>query len=234
MSLVTTAASTQTSAAAGGGGFSWMGAIGIGLTLLSMGAGSNAQAAQAKAQAKWIAYKNAMAKISDAQNQNAITDNVVSEIQQSARIAMGIQKSGMEVQGANEVQAAAAGVTGHSVAAVERNLERTQMGAEANRRQTLQDLFTSERQLRNNSAMSAAMGQSYSYIPQQSSASSMLGLGAGIAKNYGTDIGKWLGNQDFGSIGNFWGNSAMTGLTPANTAHNFTTSSGEIVGLTGG
>lgn len=207
----------------------WM-AASIGVSLLGMGAGSNGAAASAKAQEKYQAWRNAMAQISNAQTQNAITDNTVSQIQQSARQAMGIQRTGMEAQGASEVQAAAAGVTGRSVAATERNLERQTMRAEEGRRQTLQDMFANERIQRMNSAMQATLGQSYSYIPQPSSASSMLGLGAGILKNYGEDIGKWFGNLNTGGFGSsMWDN-----LTPANTAHNFTTSSGEVVGLTGG
>ena len=209
---------------------SWWAAASIGLQVLGIGAGANSQAAAAKAQAQYQAWRNAMAKISDAQTQNAITDNTVSQIQQSARQAMGIQRTGMEAQGASEVQAAAAGVTGRSVAATERNLERQTMHAEEGRRQTLQDMFANERIQRANSAMQATLGQSYSYIPQPSSASSMLGLGADILKNYGEDIGTWFGNLNTGGFGSsIWDN-----LTPANTAHNFTTSSGEVVGLTGG
>lgn len=230
MGLVGTAASEAGGAAASSGGFGWMGWAGLSLSVLSMGMGSSANEAAAKAQAKYQAWRNAMAQISNAQTQNAITDNTVAQIQQSARQAMGIQRTGMEAQGASEVQAAAAGVTGRSVAATERNLERQTMHAEEGRRQTLQDMFANERIQRMNSAMQATLGQSYSYIPQPSSASSLLGFGAGALKNYGADIGKWFNNQNFSGFGSsMWDN-----LTPANTAHNFTTSSGEVVGLTGG
>ena len=209
----------------------WWEIAAIGMSALGIGASSGASAASAKAQEKYQAWRNAMAQISNAQTQNAITDNTVSQIQQSARIAMGIQRSGMESIGASEVQAAASGTTGNSVAATERNIERQTLHAEENRRQTLQDVFANERIQRANSSMQANMGQSYSYIPQTNSASSMLGLGAGIAKNYGSDIGKWFGNQNFSGTtsGSMWDN-----LTPANTGYNFTTSSGEVVGLTGG
>lgn len=208
----------------------WWAIASLAMSALSMGASGSAAAASSKAQAKYLAWKNAMAQISNAQNQNAITDNTVSQIQQSARQAMGIQRTGMEATGASEVQAAAAGVTGRSVAATERNIERQTMHAEEGRRQTLQDMFANERIQRMNSAMQASLGESYSYIPQPSSASSMLGFGAGALKNYGADIGKWFNNQNLTGFGSsMWDN-----LTPANTAHNFTTSSGEVVGLTGG
>lgn len=220
----------EAASAFGGAGWGWA-AAGLGLSLLSMGASGSGSEAAAKAQAKYQAWKNAMAQISNAQTQNAITDNTVSQIQQSARQAMGIQRTGMEVQGASEVQAAAAGVTGKSVAATERHLERQTLNAEEGRRQTLQDMFANERIQRMNSSMQATLGQSYSYIPQPSAASSLLGFGAGVAKNYGADIGKWFGNQNFSSS---FGSSMWDNLTPANTAHNFTTSSGEIVGVTGG
>lgn len=188
----------------------WMAAR-IGVSLLGMGAGNSGAEASAKAQAKYQAWRNAMAQISNAHTQNAITDNTVSQIQQSARQAMGIQRTGMEAQGASEVQAAAAGVTGRSVAATERNLERQTMHAEEGRRQTLQDVFANERVQRMNSAMQATLGQSYSYVPQPSSASSMLGLGAGVLKNYGEDIGKWFGNLNFGgSSGGLTGTAGVS------------------------
>lgn len=209
----------------------WWEIASIGMSALGIGASGSAGAASAKAQEKYQAWRNAMAQISNAQTQNAITDNTVSQIQQSARVAMGIQRTGMEATGASEVQAAASGTTGNSVAATERNIERQTLHAEENRRQTLQDVFANERIQRTNSSMQANMGQSYSYIPQTNSASSMLGLGAGIAKNYGSDIGKWFNNQNFSGTtsGSMWDN-----LTPANTGYNFTTNSGEVVGLSGG
>lgn len=185
----------------------WWAIASIAMSALSAGAAGNSAAAGAKAQEKWQAYRNAMARIGDAQNQNAITTNTISQIQQSAREAIGIQRAGIEQSGANEVAAAASGTTGRSVRAVGLNLDRAQLRAEATRQQSLQDMFANEKAQRMNSSMAAAMAQDYSYIPKPSSSTAMLGLGGSILKNFGGDIGKWAVNLNFGGGGgaNEWG-----------------------------
>lgn len=192
----------------------WM-AASIGVSLLGMGAGSAGSAAAAKAQEKWQKYRNTMVQLSNANNQNAITVNTVREMQKSAREAMSIQEAGMAQTGASEVQAAAAGVQGRSVRATTMNLERGQLHAEETRKQNLQDLFVQETYSRRNSGFAASLQQDYSYIPQPSSVSSMLGLGANVLGKYGDQIGSWFSNLGGGSIGS--GNGSVGNATQWNT-----------------
>lgn len=109
-------------------------------------------------------YNNKMVRLSDANNQNAITVNAVQTVRQSARAALDIDIAGMEQEAEAAVSAATAGVAGNSVDAVMRNLSRSSAQAEYARKESLKAAYVSIDASRANSALSATMQQDTTHI----------------------------------------------------------------------
>ena len=150
-------------------------------SLLSFGA----QSAQAKAQRAWQAYSNTMVRLSDAQNQNAITTNEVLAMKASTEESIDIQKDFLQSSASAEVAAAAAGVTGRSVSQAMFDIQRSANLAQSRREESLRNQFLSFDAQRKQSTMSAAMQQDHSYIPKPSLASSLLQAGINSAQYWG-------------------------------------------------
>lgn len=166
-------------------------------------AGYNAASAQAKAKEKWQAYQNTMLQLSNAQSQNAITDNEIMAQQAFADQGIGIQKSNILTSAKAEVSAAAAGVKGRSVDQAMLDINRNAAAAERQRQIDFANsnlAFTAQRA---QSSMSAAMQQDYSYIPKPKLGSYLLEAAADTYSFAKGDKAK----QSAGSGGNLsWAN----------------------------
>lgn len=145
-------------------------AMNVGSSLLQYGA----ESAQAKAQRMWQAYSNKMTRLSDANNQNAITQNEVMTMRSYVDQAIDIKQDALSTAGSITVSAAAAGVKGRSVNQTLFDAARSASVAEGRRQMALQDAFLSFDQQRRQSAFSSALNQDHSYIPKPSLASSLL------------------------------------------------------------
>lgn len=86
-------------------------------------------------------YQNRMRMLSNAANQNTITDNERFAVEESVIESINIQKSALRARGAAEVAAAAAGVTGGSVGQALLDITRDSATAEHNRRFNLYKTF---------------------------------------------------------------------------------------------
>lgn len=144
-------------------------------------------------------YRNAMAFISDAQNQNAITTNTSLAIQTSALRAVSNQSEALRTRSTAIVNAAAAGVAGGSVAMAINDIDRQAATIEYNRREELQAQFLGFDQQRISSRMSAMMQQDYSYIPKPDKSSILMGALGGGMKGWAMSGGG--GGQNTGDPG---------------------------------
>lgn len=124
-----------------------------------------ADKATAKASKAYQAYKNAMARISDATTQNVITENQIATNQAYGDQSVGIKQQNLLSVAQSEVSAAAAGVKGRSVNQVQLDINRSAALAERQRQNDMTNSNLSFAGQRQQSAQSAANAQDYSYIP---------------------------------------------------------------------
>jgi hypothetical protein len=149
-----------------------------------------------KAQAKFMeqtqAFNNRIVNLSNANNQDALTEQSIQVRDASARDAVTIQMQRMEAHASAEVAAATAGVAGNSVNLTMMDISRNAARAEHLRRETLKSHYISNDQQRRNSQFGAFTSQDRSYIPKPSVASAALGI-AGTSfqtvKQYYPDLG---------------------------------------------
>lgn len=141
-------------------------AISAGLQLAGALGSYSADKAQAKAAAAMQEYRNKMANISNAINQNVITTNTTMAMQASAKKAVYMRKEEVQAVGAATVSAAAAGVRGRSVNSTIMDIQRNAALVEKQRADDLQAQFLESDAQRMQSSLSAAMQQDYSYIPK--------------------------------------------------------------------
>lgn len=133
---------------------------------------------EAKTQKRWQAYNNALVRLQNAQNQNAITTNEGMIIERSAEQEYAIRKSEYMTKASTEVSAAASGTTGRSVNAVLFDVGRNAAEASRKREQDLQYQLLGTQQQRESSNMQTEMQQDYTRIPKPSTADLALGLTA--------------------------------------------------------
>lgn len=158
----------------------WM-ALSAGLQIAGAFSSYRADKAAAKAQRAMQAYKNKMLQIANAMNQNAITTNETLAIQQAARQAVFQRRDELSTLGSVAVSAGAAGVRGRSVNATLLDVQRNAGFQEKMRQTDLEQQFLQFRQERNNSNLSAVMGEDLSYIPKPSLGGYLLRAGTSIA-----------------------------------------------------
>lgn len=155
--------------------------VSLGLNLLQGFASYQADKAQAKAQKAYQAYKNAMARLSDATTQNVITENQIATNEAFADQAVGIKQQNLLSVAQAEVSAAAAGVTGRSVNQVQLNINRSAALAERQRQNDMTNSNLSFAGQRQQSAQAAANAQDYSYIPTPKLGSYLLSAASSFA-----------------------------------------------------
>lgn len=158
----------------------------LGLNMLQGAAQYEADKEEAKAKLAWQKYSNTMTRLSDAMNQNAITENEIITMDAFAEQALDIKKGLLATTASAEVSAAAAGVKGRSVNQSLFDIQRNANIAEGRRQQSLQNAFASFDQQRQSSAMSAALNQDYTYIPKPNFMSYMLKAATNSAQYFGS------------------------------------------------
>lgn len=144
----------------------WMLAASTAMNFLGAGMQLEADEAQYKANIKWQKYRNTMVHLSNAMNQNTITNNEIISNQAFADQALVIKKGSILGQARAEVAAAAAGVKGRSVNQTMFDIQRNAGIQEAQRQQSLKNSQLAFDQQRLNSAMSDKMQQDYTYFPK--------------------------------------------------------------------
>lgn len=155
----------------------WMAAIAAAQAISSY----SADKATTKAQKAMQAYKNAMANVNNASNQNVMNENQIESNQAFADQAVGIKQQDILTTAQAEVSAAAAGVKGRSVAAVQLDINRSAANAERNRQVQFAQSTLSFASQRQQSAQAAANAQDYSYIPTPKLGSYLLNAAASVA-----------------------------------------------------
>jgi hypothetical protein len=151
---------------------------------LKQGLGYAAASAKAKADRQWQAYKNAMTKLANANNQNAITTNEVLLEERVANQRFNIERSAYITTGQAEASAAATGTSGRSVDMLVFDIERNASMHQANITSDLEAQYIQHDEQRKNSAFQAAMQQDYTYIPSPMAATYVLGFGTDLTNAY--------------------------------------------------
>lgn len=129
-------------------------------------------------------YQNTMADISKAQSLNVLTDNEISFRDSVVHTKKAMELASLQDKSAAAVSAATAGVDGGSARAVLRGLTRSRLSAVS----ALDKSVTAQRRAfvneRRNVEVASIYGKDISVIPRPSTASSLLGLAAGMIDIY--------------------------------------------------
>jgi hypothetical protein len=131
---------------------------------------------QAVQDKKWQNYNNAMVRIQDAGNQNAITtnENIAREKATSDKFA--VRKSAYITKASAEVSAAAAGTTGRSVDIALYDIGRNEAMMIDSVGKDLEAQYLQFTNQREGSAMQAKTSQDFRGLPQPNAATYMLGF----------------------------------------------------------
>lgn len=131
---------------------------------------------QAKADRAWQAYNNALTRMQNAQNQNAITMNETLLAERNVRAKYAVQQSSYATQGQAEMAAAAIGAEGNNVQRVLLQIKKNESRelAALDRDFDAQALQLAEQ--RNASDLQTEMQIDYRQIPKPNIASDLLNL----------------------------------------------------------
>lgn len=149
----------------------------VGGSVISAIAGYRQARQTVKYQRRMQDYNNKMVSLSDALNQNAITNNVSTQMQKFAMAAVELKANAIQTSAQAEVAAAAAGVEGNSVEATIMDIQANAAGREYNRQNELKAMFNSATSQRQNSVWQARLQKDVSYIPSPSLMSYVLKAG---------------------------------------------------------
>lgn len=141
---------------------------------------------KAKADRQWQKYNNAMTRIQDGQNQNALTTNELLARRRHKQQAVQIQKSEFSTKASVEVSAAAAGTVGKTVNMMLFDVTRTANEAQNRNDQELDDTFMQINHQRQQSAMGAQMNLDLRSIPSPSPLTYALGFAGDAYKALNT------------------------------------------------
>jgi hypothetical protein len=125
---------------------------------------------------KWQAYNNAMVKIQDAGNQNALTTNENLAREQAAMKRFAMKKSAYQTKATAEVAAAATGTGGRSVDMTLWDIGRNEAWAIDAVEKDLSVQFLQIDNQREGSAMQAKLGTDFRGLPMPNPATYMLGF----------------------------------------------------------
>ena len=153
-------------------------------SLIKQGMSYQAASTKAKADRQWQAYKNAMVKLADANNQNAITTNEVMLDRRVANQRFNIERSEYMTAGQAEASAAAAGTGGRSVDMVVFDIERNASMQQANVTSDQEAQYAQHDEQRRNSAFQAVMQQDHTFIPSPNLATYALGFASDMTNAY--------------------------------------------------
>lgn len=155
-----------------------------GLSMLRQGVEYSEAKKAAEAKKAWQAYKNTMVELSNANNQNIITTNENIARGSSIEQAFQIERSEYITSAQAEASAAASGVEGRSVNAVQFDIERNAASAQTRRKQDLNAQYLQFDNQRQQSAFQAALSHDYSPIPEPKPATYALNFATDMTKLY--------------------------------------------------
>jgi hypothetical protein len=153
-------------------------------SLIKQGLSYSAAQQQAKSARQWQAYKNAMVKLADANNQNAITTNEVLLEGRVSNQRFQINRSKYITSGQAEAAAAAVETEGRSVDMVVFDIERNASMQQANVTADLEAQYMQHDEQRRSSAFQAAMQTDYTYLPNPNIATYALGFATDMTNSY--------------------------------------------------
>lgn len=130
----------------------------------------------AKTQRKWQAYNNALVRLQNGMNQNAITTNEGMAVERASEAEYAIRKSEYITKASAEVSAAATGTTGRSVNAVLFDVGRNAAKASADKQRDLDYQMLGFQQQREQSNLQTEMQIDNSRIPGPNPADVVMGL----------------------------------------------------------
>ena len=128
------------------------------------------------------AYNNTFVDITKSNNLNAIKVRTIQGRDQATRDAFTIQTHRLEAEAEAEVNAAAAGVQGNSVALTMMQVNRQAANAEHRRQEGLKSHYISMNRAHINTRLSAAGQKNNDYIPKPQAASMLAGIGQSTYK----------------------------------------------------
>lgn len=155
-----------------------------GMSVLNGISGFIQSSREAKYRKKLQEYNNAMTRLANAQNQNAITTNQNMAVERSLAQQFEIERSEYVTLGKAETAAAAADTAGRSVNQTLYQVQRSADEAESKRQADLQSQLAQYTQQRKNSALQQQQQLDFSYIPSPSPVTAMLGIAGNLAKTY--------------------------------------------------
>jgi hypothetical protein len=127
-------------------------------------------------------YNNAMTRLANGINQNAITTNQNMAVERSLAQQFQISRSEYTTVGEAEVSAASSDTAGRSVNQTIYQVHRSADEAESNRQSDLASQLDGFAQQRLNSAMQTAQQIDYSFIPKPNPVTAALGIGTELYK----------------------------------------------------
>lgn len=139
---------------------------------------------EAKAKRQWQEYKNAMTRLADANNQNAITANERLTEERVSRQRFNIRRSSYMTSAQAEAAAAAENTAGRSVNMVQFDIERNASMQQANLTADMEAQYAQFDNQRQSSAFQAAMNMDYTFIPSPNPATYFLGFATDITNSY--------------------------------------------------
>lgn len=156
----------------------------MGMSLASSWGDFQKASIQADLQERIQAYRNTMSKLSAARSLNAVTVNEARAGDAATVADVMIQKQSMQDQAQQEVNAAAAGVTGNSVEMAARDLRASAGRASFAQKRQYNQQMTDISNQRTSIAIGAITNQDIQVIPQPSVGSMLLGVGTNLLSIY--------------------------------------------------
>ena len=144
-------------------------------------------ARDAKTDRKWQAYNNALVRLQNAQNQNALTVNEGMAVERSSEAEYAIRKSQYITEASTEVSAAASGTIGRSVDMVLFQVGRDAADASSKRQQDLEYQLLGIQQQRESSNLQTEMQIDHQSIPGPNAADAILGLTTNLGKIWNSE-----------------------------------------------
>lgn len=139
---------------------------------------------QADLQERIQSYRNTMSNLSAARSMNAITVNEARASDAATQADVLIQRQSMQDQAQQEVDAAAAGVTGNSVEMAARDLKASAGRARFAQKRQHHMQMTDLSNQRTSAAIGAITNQDIQVIPKPSVGSMLLGAGTNLLSIY--------------------------------------------------
>jgi hypothetical protein len=142
---------------------------------------------QTKLQRESQRHRNAILKLNSNLKRNALELQEIDARNINRDIDKQLQLQSMQAKAAGEVSSAAAGVSGGSVEAAMRGLERNAMFAQAARMRNTSTTFRKLGQQRRNINVGEILGEDRTVIPGPSVGSLLLSMGTAAVDAYGTN-----------------------------------------------